>query len=1151
MSLVSYDTLRRVRERGQSPPVDMLSPNTEAAAPAEDHDTLEDLGSLEPQQKVQRMYTLCKQIVGMIDEKHQHVLEGRRTHTSKRQSLRLKAHVQPAGPSSSLPVIDPALKRLFAAFHELGQDLGYLPPSSRSLGTSNAAPLPQTLLVNGEDTPEHPSPATEHPSQADEVFEPTETHKSTAAQPNTSKDPPGPTGSEGATSLGDNEIWRSAASDADLPLLGEEPEPRTRGATPGGDDAATASPSVPGIVNEQVQNCHTADLQASMMETLEECATQCANFDTVGICRVKVDDLPSFALESGTLLDKSDIYLQNIKYSNEPGDIPRVDALPNTPQGKNARQNAQTSSTHYSLPTFTQGQGEKIWTAQELRDMFENVADKAGKQSWHYYIGPPTMLQDYTVLLDSGPRMNDALSGTIPGINQSYLYISDATFPTATAMHKEDGQWASVNLVRAGGPKIWLTVHVNDSEVLESKLRDRYPSAYGGCSQAVRHLNVLIPPSQLEEWKIGYTITVCNPSELVFTKENAYHQVLNPTNNFAEAVNFMFSTTPILPRSYIFCTSKQNCGLPRDDKFFLQKNSFRDQALCCTSGETDHEVEFRDNNGALVATKRKVSTKDKSKKTPSKRSKTSFTSVSRSARNLRSREVEDSSDECGNSDDAAWLARVKALDLRLQVDLSNGVSKSNKGVLMAISTMSKEVFGRCYNVVTAWRTQSCNTTPAFSIAKTVDVARRAAMFDSIITRASRHTDLGQCVSRMNAYYYAEAISALKGSRDRLSEDQLTTLLSASGEIDLTSPQKRKVLGNTITRRSKWLAICGTYGPGMLPLIPFRSNSLYHISSDICTKLSAQQITEFHQYLSKSDQLQGLVTRLAELGSLVARLLLNEREIEFQFEYENHHFPNSTLGCYPDLSGYSCEELFRLFEEAKYPVQNTLDATPCSVPGTLTPSLPIDPTEALQDIPCDGCARVQGCACIANLPRNAYRITSCSTRMDDQITNRTAIVAFGSSSGEIVFQAGQLIAEVVGELVPLDTVDDKSELLPIYAPRKSSEELRTVVYLRIQTRGNLMRLVNHDCRKPNAEMISMVVAGRLRLMLRAKVDIIAGMEVTADYPERHPNWKCTCDPRLLSYCGAVCLRLVGRQMNQDPWGGAHERKGEDEAAEMVV
>jgi hypothetical protein len=220
---------------------------------------------------------------------------------------------------------------------------------------------------------------------------------------------------------------------------------------------------------------------------------------------------------------------------------------------------AQTASAEFSFPPISAlTQRYERPSVKEMNSFFQRVFDNPPDDPLSYFAGPPPMPSHYTPFVDAGPRLRRRNAGNIPGVNTPYWYISQCEMTPAT-LHIEDGGLGSVNLVLAGAPKIWLIIPEYEKDRLEHQVKQLYGPRRFECSQQIRHYDSLISPSLLEEWGITYYLDCCLPGEMIVTRQNTYHQVLNMGQNVAESVNIEFSNTPDLPLSYVWCT-RPTCG---------------------------------------------------------------------------------------------------------------------------------------------------------------------------------------------------------------------------------------------------------------------------------------------------------------------------------------------------------------------------------------------------------------------------------------------------------------------------------------------------------------------------------------------------------------------------------------------------------------
>ncbi|KAF2650683.1 transcription factor jumonji, partial [Lophiostoma macrostomum CBS 122681] len=146
------------------------------------------------------------------------------------------------------------------------------------------------------------------------------------------------------------------------------------------------------------------------------------------------------------------------------------------------------------------------------------------------------MPSDYAPFVDAGSRLRQRNGGNIPGVNTPFWYISQCEKTPAT-LHIEDGALGSVNLLLAGAPKLWLLVPEHEKEKLEGRMKELYGTAPFACSQKIRHYDALVSPSLLEQWGVTYYLDCSLPGEMMVTRRNTYHQVLNMGPNVAESVN--------------------------------------------------------------------------------------------------------------------------------------------------------------------------------------------------------------------------------------------------------------------------------------------------------------------------------------------------------------------------------------------------------------------------------------------------------------------------------------------------------------------------------------------------------------------------------------------------------------------------------------
>lgn len=114
-----------------------------------------------------------------------------------------------------------------------------------------------------------------------------------------------------------------------------------------------------------------------------------------------------------------------------------------------------------------------------------------------YIIGDP-LFPD--VRLSSGQGLEKRGGCELAGVGTIYAYLGSGV--SYSIMHGEDAELSSMNLLRSGSSEFWLFVEPAYKEKLERHMRQEFP-VMGTCSQALRYLSRLIPPSKLDSWRLS------------------------------------------------------------------------------------------------------------------------------------------------------------------------------------------------------------------------------------------------------------------------------------------------------------------------------------------------------------------------------------------------------------------------------------------------------------------------------------------------------------------------------------------------------------------------------------------------------------------------------------------------------------------------
>ena len=77
------------------------------------------------------------------------------------------------------------------------------------------------------------------------------------------------------------------------------------------------------------------------------------------------------------------------------------------------------------------------------------------------------------------------------------------------AWHIEDADLYSVNYLHWGSPKVWYCVPPSSKAKFERLAACMHPDAYRACKGFLRHKDILISPSILKQYNVGYHVVRC------------------------------------------------------------------------------------------------------------------------------------------------------------------------------------------------------------------------------------------------------------------------------------------------------------------------------------------------------------------------------------------------------------------------------------------------------------------------------------------------------------------------------------------------------------------------------------------------------------------------------------------------------------------
>ncbi|KAB5526451.1 hypothetical protein GE09DRAFT_1151508 [Coniochaeta sp. 2T2.1] len=399
--------------------------------------------------------------------------------------------------------------------------------------------------------------------------------------------------------------------------------------------------------------------------------------------------------------------------------------------------------------------------------------------------------------------------------------------------------------------------------------------------------------------------------------------------------------------------------------------------------------------------------------------------------------------------------------------------------VLAAACRDRAAFLRLCSLVMAWRDR---TLPLMAVDHD---KRRAPQLVSIIDHASGQTPLTRFIYRFANLKLAEETEV--EDYKRTPHSIITGLLE---ELGKDTKQDRCQLLNQLHKGREWRKLCVD---GLLSLIPLVASGIH---SD--TPASA------YRGLAKRDD---LVKRFQDSVSATSfgRSLLNMGKIfeeavwlgkdPLPFRWEDYDIPA--------LNAMRDEELEALMEIFPTLTANYYNPVGWPKPDFWTSDWPANPTVVpVEDQQCQFCAE-SGCQCIDSLlPDRIPHLTGRDGRGQ-------GVRAIGSE-GEIVYLKGQILGELLGELVPLDSCHD-GRGIELCRPDFSGEP--PIAQINTKNMGNWVRKVNHSCPPAaSAEFRVMKISGFWREMLVAITDIPHNGEITANCGKsflKRRGIKCLC------------------------------------------
>ncbi|GKU10076.1 histone demethylation protein 3d [Fusarium langsethiae] len=480
----------------------------------------------------------------------------------------------------------------------------------------------------------------------------------------------------------------------------------------------------------------------------------------------------------------------------------------------------------FEWPDFEEG-GSSMTTRQASRELEQFL--EAPEKEVSYFCGIMRSIIWSSCPLYSGEQLDIK---ELTHVNEPYTHLGKKG--SITAMHKEDDKFGSVN-VGFLGVKLFLRILTEDTEKFEKWVRAKYECK--PCPQFVRHLNIFFKPKQLEAVGIRFELIIQRPGDLIETKPNQYHQVLNLEDSLAVSINHLSpGITPNFRDVNNPLEVCNECGL---------KGLY---------GQPDFHVKWVDPDvlapGMNEAT---VSTKRNKRKAPPE-------PLEAGARNTR-----------GYADSSEMFNKTLRI-IRSEAPFFSLPSKPSLDqqyvMKMAAAILSIPAIEQFKGLVSAWR----NRNEHIIISKQGDPLKQCALY---LKNASAKTAIGKFQLRHSRALLARLVDDWKSER-------LLSRLGKKEKADLAHRLEIEdnELTNSLREGRMWNEVCGHFH-GLLPFIPLNSGPPFSISVQDWKQLDKGKLKTLHQLIDCDD-----TRRLCEAGKALENIVAYDSPVVFEWEQEN-------------------------------------------------------------------------------------------------------------------------------------------------------------------------------------------------------------------------------------------------------------------------
>ncbi|KAH9903865.1 hypothetical protein F4778DRAFT_102487 [Xylariomycetidae sp. FL2044] len=609
----------------------------------------------------------------------------------------------------------------------------------------------------------------------------------------------------------------------------------------------------------------------------------------------------------------------------------------------------ESTRTGFKFPNFHKAVDRP--SQPDIDKHLQQLTDDPPKRPIPYYVGPP-LTSDFDSLLHPGDQLSQL--GHIPGINTPYWHAGEQG--SGTAFHCEDARFRSCNLMLFGW-KLWIMIQEEHTAIFEAFIKRNWGG--NSCAQFVRHRSLLISPARLRAEKIKFDILVAGPGDMVITAPGQYHAVINLTNCFAIATNFLLPGEPAIPATLAVC---QNCGL-----YPLNHPNFT--LVPCPPSDNKPEPEV-----AVISRDLRPKRAARNKPTPS-----------------------------------APLARQLLPPVKLRYNkkraaeatFTSGSKRRKDGIRptdIAIRLVNACSIRRFMTHVTTWRdggTPIINDCD-FSITGSWD--ERAAGYFKLGERLGHSSKLHKLLSLIARIQVTRDIEdrVLALGYERATPEMIDQILQ---RLESTvTPALRKKFQDLLKLPRQLIRVLGDYH-GLLPLLPLGEDG--SVTLEEYRQMSEDDIAEFHVILEAENSTAVLV----EMGSLFEKSTLTGVEFPGMLWEKIDAEQLDTLGF---------GSLVRLLR-VRHIDENVGESPDWPKPDDWPGEWPVTPDSLPTGEQCVLC-HSSACECIRNCFAQPPRVASYGPK-------GLGLQATSAARGEVVYKKDERIGQVLGRMVAPGMYED--------------------------------------------------------------------------------------------------------------------------------